>query len=82
MRRVEWPHVYDLPRLEANETPVQAVMYYDDLYVDIGLQQATLAKVGNAQYWVTNEFEHDGLHTGKVFGHLHRLLSERGGALT
>ena len=79
MRRETWPMVYDPDRLASNDVPVQAVMYYDDLYVDIDLQQATLRGVGNAQYWVTNEYEHDGLRIAGVFPKLHRLLTERGG---
>ncbi|MDR1710584.1 MAG: alpha/beta hydrolase [Propionibacteriaceae bacterium] len=80
MARLEWPKVYDLERLAANAAPVQSVMYYDDLYVDVDIQQATLAKVGNAEYWVTNEYEHDGIQNPEVFARLYRLLAERGGA--
>lgn len=82
MQRVEWPRIYDPERLASNEVPLQCVMYYDDLYVDIDIQQATLRQVGNAQYWVTNEYEHDGLASGEVFTELHRMLTERGGPLS
>jgi pimeloyl-ACP methyl ester carboxylesterase len=57
----DWPPLYDLDRLAGNEIPLFAVVYYDDLYVDSGLQLQTIDRVGNARAWVTNEHEHDGL---------------------
>jgi pimeloyl-ACP methyl ester carboxylesterase len=57
----DWPPLYDLDRLAGNEIPLRAVVYYDDLYVDSGLQLQTIDRVGNARAWVTNEHEHDGL---------------------
>ena len=39
--RTEWPALYDLDRLAANEVPVAAVQYYDDPYVDLDLALAT-----------------------------------------
>ncbi|MEZ0446512.1 alpha/beta fold hydrolase [Cellulomonas sp. ICMP 17802] len=57
--RTEWPLLYDLDRLAANEVPVAAVQYYDDPYVDLDLALAT--SVGNLQVWITNEHLHDGL---------------------
>ena len=43
---------------------------FDDMYVDSSLQLDTLARVGASHAWVTNEFEHDGLHGERVFKHL------------
>lgn len=80
MRREEWPSLYDVEALAANEVPVQALVYADDLYVDSDLQRQTLDKTGNAQAWVTNEFEHDGVHVAGTFTRLHQLLLDRGGA--
>jgi pimeloyl-ACP methyl ester carboxylesterase len=57
----DWPPLYDLDRLAGNEIPLFAVVYYDDLYVDSGLQLQSIDRVGNARAWVTNEHEHDGL---------------------
>ncbi len=57
----DWPALYDPDRLAANEVPVAAAVYSDDMYVDSALQLDTLAKLGNARAWVTNEYEHDGL---------------------
>ncbi len=59
--RQEWPLLYDLDRLAANEVPVAAVQYVDDPYVDLELALGTADAVGNARVWVTNEYLHDGL---------------------
>ncbi|WP_394814705.1 alpha/beta fold hydrolase [Streptomyces millisiae] len=77
--RTDWPPLYDLDRLAANEVPVVAALYHDDLYVDFHLQLATAARVGNTQVWITNEHEHDGLASGRVFSRLRELMRDRGG---
>jgi proline iminopeptidase len=41
--------------------PLAAAVYFDDMYVDSGLQLDTLSRIGNSRPWVTNEYEHDGL---------------------
>ena len=68
----DWPVLYDPDRLAANEVPVVAAVYADDMYVDAGLSLQTAAAVGNVRTWVTNEHEHDGLRTSgeAVLGHL------------
>ncbi len=70
--------LYDTEQLAANEVPLQAAVYFDDLYVDSGLQLDTLSHVGSSHAWVTNEFEHDGLHGSKVFVHLFEEAYNRG----
>ncbi|MCZ2827672.1 alpha/beta fold hydrolase [Modestobacter sp. VKM Ac-2986] len=70
----EFPALYDPVRLAANDVPVDAAVYLDDMYVDAGLSLETAEAVGNVRAWVTNEFEHDGLRTGDV---LDRLLTIR-----
>jgi pimeloyl-ACP methyl ester carboxylesterase len=57
----DWAPLYDLDRLAANEVPVAAVVYFEDMYVDVELSLDTAARVGNVRTWVTNEYEHDGL---------------------
>jgi pimeloyl-ACP methyl ester carboxylesterase len=57
----DWPPLYDPAVLAANEVPVAAAVYFDDMYVDSALQLQTAAAVGNTRAWVTNEFEHNGL---------------------
>ncbi|GAA1773259.1 alpha/beta fold hydrolase [Agromyces lapidis] len=69
--------LYDLPRLAANEVPVQAAVYHDDMYVDAGLSLETAARVGALEAWITNEFEHDGLHQGDVAERLFTALEVR-----
>ena len=79
--RTDWEPLYDLDRLAANEVPLAAAVYYDDMYVDAGLQLETVAHVGNAHAWVTNEYEHDGIGSPRVFPRLRQMIAERGGAL-
>ncbi|PZG04844.1 alpha/beta fold hydrolase [Nonomuraea aridisoli] len=80
--RAEWPPLYDLDRLAANEVPVAATVYFDDMYVDAGLQLDTAARVGNTQVWVTNEWEHDGIGDDRVFTRLTGLVRDMGGGIT
>ena len=73
----DWEPLYDRDRLAANEIPVMAAVYADDMYVDAGLSLATAGAVGNVRTWVTNEHEHDGLRTAGdvVLGHLMEMAS-------
>ncbi|BBH71005.1 alpha/beta hydrolase [Actinoplanes sp. OR16] len=73
----DWPDLYELDRLAANEVPVLAAVYADDMYVDAGLSLETAAFVGNVRTWVTNEHEHDGLRTSgdAVLGHLFEMAA-------
>lgn len=80
--REEWPDLYDLDVLARNEVPVEAAVYFDDMFVDAGLSLETAARVGNVRTWVTNEFEHDGLRTGDVLARLVERLGARGGPRT
>lgn len=78
MEDVEFDCIYDPQALAANEVPLQAAVYFDDLYVDSGLQLDTLSRVGASHAWVTNEFEHDGLHGSAVFKHIFDEALNRG----
>ncbi len=73
----DWPALVDHARLAANDVPVVAAIYHDDMYVDAGLQLQTAAEVGNVRTWVTNEYEHDGLRVNgdHVLGHLMDLAA-------
>lgn len=77
----DWTDLYDLDRLAACEVPVEAVVYHDDMFVDAGYSLDTASHLGNAEAWVTNEFEHDGLRTGNTFATLLDRLDARGGPL-
>jgi pimeloyl-ACP methyl ester carboxylesterase len=79
--RPRWSELYDLERLAANDVPVAAAVYYDDMYVDSGLQLDTASRVGNLQAWVTNEYEHDGLGAERVFARLTELVRSVGGGV-
>ncbi|MEU6713474.1 alpha/beta fold hydrolase [Nonomuraea sp. NPDC046802] len=80
--RADWPPLYDLDRLAASEVPLAAAVYFDDMYVDAGLQLDTAARIGNAQAWVTNEYEHDGIGEERVFARLTGLVHDIGGGIT
>ncbi|RSX49577.1 proline iminopeptidase [Bifidobacterium castoris] len=78
MRRTRFGTVYDEGQLMRNTVPLQAAVYFDDMYVDSSLSLDTLSRIGNAHWWVTNEFEHDGVHGAKVFRHLFQEALDRG----
>nr|WP_203665375.1 alpha/beta fold hydrolase [Streptomyces parvus] len=73
-RRTDWPVLYDAERLAANEVPVAAAVYHDDMYVDTADSLRTAAAIRGLRTWVTDEYEHDGVRAGgpRV---LDRLLS-------
>ena len=78
MQDTTWDTIYNPQRLAANTVPLQACVYFDDMYVDSGMQLDTLSRVGSSHAWVTNEFEHDGLHGTAVFKHLFEEALNRG----
>lgn len=78
MEDTEFGALYDTEQLAANAVPLRCAVYFDDLYVDSGLQLDTLSRVGNSRAWVTNEFEHDGLHGDVVFRRLFEEARDRG----
>ncbi|HEV2507549.1 MAG TPA: alpha/beta fold hydrolase [Mesorhizobium sp.] len=74
--------LYNTVRLAENDIPVSAVIYHDDMFVDAELSLQTAARVGNLDFWITNEFEHDGIRQGgAVFRRLIELVREKGGPL-
>src|SRR4029078_12734150 len=56
-RRETHSVLYDPTRLAANDVPVAAVIYFDDLYVDAGLSLETAGQVANLTHWDTNQYE-------------------------
>ncbi|MGV9254833.1 alpha/beta fold hydrolase [Streptomyces sp. NPDC003697] len=62
--RTDWRPLYDPARLAANEVPVAAVVYHDDMYVDAQHSLETARAVRGLRTWVTDEFEHDGVRAG------------------
>jgi hypothetical protein len=74
--------LYDLERLAANEVPVAAAVYFDDMYVDADLSLETSRQVANIKAWVTNEFEHDGVRQSPdVLKRLMQMVRDIGGPL-
>jgi len=72
--------LYDFARLAANEVPVTAAVYTDDMYVDQGLSLETGRGLGNLRLWITNEFEHNGLRASpKVLEHLFGMEADLAG---
>ncbi|GAA2736451.1 alpha/beta fold hydrolase [Streptomyces nogalater] len=71
--RTDWRPLYDPVRLAANEVPVAAAVYHDDMFVDAAHSLETAAAIRGLRPWVTNEYEHDGLRTAPRV--LDRLLS-------
>jgi pimeloyl-ACP methyl ester carboxylesterase len=59
--RDDWPPLYDPSRLAANDVPVAAAVYYDDMYVDREFSMQTAQAIRGLRAWVTSEYSHDGL---------------------
>lgn len=66
------PALYDPLRLAANEVPLAAAIYTDDMYVDLDLSLQTARSIGSTRVWLTNEYEHNGLRASPRV--LERLL--------
>ncbi|GAB2886476.1 alpha/beta fold hydrolase [Streptomyces deserti] len=62
--RTDWTPLYDATRLAANEVPVAAAVYHDDMYVDTAHALRTARAIRGLRTWVTDEFEHDGVRVG------------------
>jgi pimeloyl-ACP methyl ester carboxylesterase len=74
-----WPRLYDADRLRANEVPVAATIYVDDVYVDRELAMETARLIRGLRPWITNEYEHNGLRADgeRVLGRLIALARGR-----
>ena len=59
--RTDWPALYDVDRLSANDVPAAAAIYVDDLYVPLAQSRATADAVRGLRSWITNEHYHDGI---------------------
>ncbi len=59
--RDDWPPLYDPSRLAANDVPVAAAVYYDDMYVPREFSMRTAEAIRGLRTWVTSEYSHDGL---------------------
>jgi pimeloyl-ACP methyl ester carboxylesterase len=61
----DWPPLYDQARLAANEVPVSAAIYYNDMYVPQRFSVETAARIRGLRSWITSEYEHDGLSASR-----------------
>jgi pimeloyl-ACP methyl ester carboxylesterase len=59
--REDWPPLYDAARLAANEVPVAAAIYFNDMYVPTEFSVPTGQAIRGLRAWVTSEYEHNGL---------------------
>jgi pimeloyl-ACP methyl ester carboxylesterase len=57
----EWPRLYDADQLSANDVPVAAAIYAEDMYVERAFSEETAAHIRGLRPWITNEYEHNGL---------------------
>lgn len=75
----EWPRLYDADRLAANEVPVAAAIYAEDMYVERAFSEETAAHIRGLRPWLTSEYEHNALRAdgGRVLGHLIDLARGR-----
>lgn len=60
-QRKDFPALYDLDALAANEVPVAAAIYYDDMFVPREASAATAEAIRGLRPLVTNEYQHDGI---------------------
>jgi hypothetical protein len=59
--RENWPMLYDAARLAANDVPVAAAVYFDDMYVPAEFSVPTARSIRGLKAWVTSEYDHSGL---------------------
>lgn len=57
----DWPMLYQPTTLAENKVPVAAAIYSEDMFVEMRYSLETAAKVGNLKYWLTSEYEHNGI---------------------
>ncbi|MCL1139258.1 alpha/beta fold hydrolase [Shewanella pneumatophori] len=60
-QKQDWPMLYDLDKLATNKVPVTAAIYSEDMFVEMRYSLETATQVGNLKYWVTSEYEHNGI---------------------
>jgi pimeloyl-ACP methyl ester carboxylesterase len=75
----EWPRLYDPDVLASNRVPAAAAIYTEDLYVERGFSEATVASTPNLHGWVTSEYDHNGVRVDgeRILGRLIDLVRGR-----
>ena len=79
LARHQWPRLFDPAQLAANDVPVAATIYVDDLYVERAFAEETAAAIRGLRPWITDEFVHNGLRADgeRVLGRLIDLVRGR-----
>ncbi len=72
--RDDWPALYDAGQLAANEVPVTAAVYFNDMYVPAEFSVPAGQAIRGLRAWVTSEYDHDGLRVSDG-GVLDRLIA-------
>lgn len=57
----DWANLYQVDKLAKNQVPVAAAIYSEDMFVEMQYSLETAASVGNLKYWLTSEYEHNGI---------------------
>ena len=67
-----WPRIYDPAQLAANDVPVAAAIYAEDMYVERAFAEETAAAIRGLRPWLTNELHHDAVRVEgeRVLGRL------------
>jgi pimeloyl-ACP methyl ester carboxylesterase len=75
----DWPHLYDPDALAANQVPVAAAIYAQDMFVERVFSEETAGRIAGARTWLTNEYEHNGLRAdgARILGRLIDLARGR-----
>lgn len=60
-QKQDWSMLYDVEQLANNSVPVAAAIYSEDMFVEMKYSLETAAKVNNLTYWLTSEYEHNGI---------------------
>ncbi|GIU28117.1 alpha/beta hydrolase [Shewanella schlegeliana] len=60
-QKQDWPSLYQVDKLANNRVPVAAAIYSEDMFVEMQYSLETAANVGNLKYWLTSEYEHNGI---------------------
>eukprot|EP00316_Scyphosphaera_apsteinii_P008187 CAMPEP_0119301888 /NCGR_PEP_ID=MMETSP1333-20130426/3591_1 /TAXON_ID=418940 /ORGANISM="Scyphosphaera apsteinii, Strain RCC1455" /LENGTH=460 /DNA_ID=CAMNT_0007304095 /DNA_START=88 /DNA_END=1470 /DNA_ORIENTATION=- len=60
--KADWGPLYNVAALGRGQSPVAALVSYEDVYVERSFSEETASLLGErAQLWITNEFQHSGL---------------------
>lgn len=77
LAQVEWPTLYDPAVIAASGVHGAAAVYLNDMYVPFEGSMATAELMPSVIPWVTSEYEHSGLRTGRVLERLIDLAQQR-----